>query len=159
MPRVLLSCGRSEVEDSCCCFVMLDVSSNDRVEVVPVVEVVAVENLLKENLERMDCAALRAHRRGFRLRRRDDDVLAFSELFSADTAADEADIDRPLDPLLGIGAAAILVRKSDRFVVDNGDDRFCVVTKAHDDGDDVIRDTGGSLPIRSGGDNREEDRR
>jgi len=160
MPRVLRSCaGRSE---DICCFVLLDVSSNDLVEVVAAAAVVAVENLLKENLERMDCAALRAHRRGFRLRR--DVVRTFPELFSAAAAAaaeeKAADIDRPLDPLIGIGAAAILECKPCRFVEGDRDELFCVVAKAHDDGDDVIiRDTG-SLPIRKHGeDTAQEDRR
>ena len=121
-----------------CSFDLLDVS-NERVEVVAVVEAV-------ENLERMDRAALRAHRRGFRLRRRDDDVVAFPELFSAAAADEKADIDKPLllDPLLLvgiIGAAIIFERKSDDLF---DDDRCCKVAKAHDDDD--VRDTG-SLPI------------
>jgi len=45
MPFVLRS-GRSD--DSCCCCVLVVVSNERRVEVV------AVENLLEENLERMD---------------------------------------------------------------------------------------------------------
>lgn len=77
MPLVLpmlLRCGcREDIILCCFCNVLLDDVSNERVEVV---EVVAVENLLKEHFERMDCAAFRAHLRGFRLRRRrEDDVL------------------------------------------------------------------------------------
>ena len=92
IPLVLLSCG--------CSFDLLDVS-NERVEVVAVVVALVVENL-----ERMDRAALRAHRRGLRLRRRDVVVVvAFPELFSAAAADEKADIDKPLlDPLLLVGS-------------------------------------------------------
>ena len=133
IPRVLRSCDGS----GCSAFDLLDVS-NERVEVVVAVALV-------ENLERMDRAALRAHRRGFRLRLRRDDVVAFPELFSAAAADEKADIDKPLlDPLLLVGkAAAIFECKSDDRCVD--DDRCCNVAKAQHDDDDV-RETG-SLPI------------
>jgi len=69
-----------------------------------------------------------------------------SELFSAVTE-EKADIDRPIDDLLGIDADAIFECNSNRFVDDDiGDRCFVVVAKAHDDCDDVIK---GSLPIRS----------
>ena len=70
-----------------------------------------------------------------------------SELFSAVTE-EKADIDRPIDELLGSDADAIFECNSNRFVDDDIDDRcFVVVAKAHDDCDDVI--IKGSLPIRS----------
>jgi len=69
-------------------------------------------------------------------------------LFSAVTE-EKADIDRPIDDLLGSDADAIFECNSNRFVDDNiGDRCFVVVAKAHDDCcDDVV--ISGSLPIRS----------
>ncbi len=67
MPLVLRGCSEDIL---ICCISLLDVN-NERVGVVYVLD---VDDLLNGNLERMDCDALRAQRRGFR-RRRDDDVL------------------------------------------------------------------------------------
>lgn len=68
-----------------------------------------MENLLEENLERMDCAAFLAHRRGFRRRDAVALNLLLSGLFSDADAATE-DIDRPIDPfLLGSGDDATAI--------------------------------------------------
>ena len=70
-------------------------------------------------------------------------------MFSTEEKADAADIDSPMDAFLGVDCAVIILEHDlERFVDDDRDERCFVVTKAHDDGDDVIRDTG-SLPISS----------